>query len=474
MGNSIAPPEPLPPGRVEHQPSGSLITIDDRGGRMVHRLVERGIAAEYPIAYQIGAGKKGRTYVIRIGDYLLESPASWYRGHGWDVSPGYESLALIDFDRPITEECLFCHAGQAKFSDPDVRRLANQPLTAITCERCHGPSEEHLKKPSPRNIVNPAKLAGPARASVCEQCHLEGEARVLNPGKTLPDFRAGENLERTVVTYLFKTASGEAVTQAAELAESKCARSSGGKLWCGSCHHPHGPAVDRQREVRAVCMSCHPSLSKAAHPHPQPECVSCHLPARSTTNIAHVAATDHRIQRPHTTAPPYSGPDTVTAWREPSATLRARDLGMAQIQIAIERRLQPLAQEGLDRLQKLPQAQLSNDADALAMIETITLASDPARAVALGHRVVELRPKSASAAVNLALALRQSGNPEEAAQQFRRAIALDPSLMDSYAQLALLYDQEKRPEDAASVIAQFLKWNPWNIQFRLARAPKNP
>lgn len=461
MGNSLAPPEPLPPGRIEHQSSGSVITIEDRGGRMVHRLVERGLAAEYPIAYQIGQGKKGRTYMVRIGNYLLESPASWYQGHGWDISPGYETLQLVDFDRPITGECLFCHAGQAKFADPDARRLATPAITAITCERCHGPSDEHIRKPSAKNIINPAKLSGAARASVCEQCHLEGETRVLNPGKTLQDFEAGQTLERTVVTYLFKTNTGQAVTQSEELAESKCARSSAGKLWCGSCHHPHGTTADRQRELRGVCMSCHPTLSKASHPRARAECVSCHMPARPTTNIAHVAATDHRIQRPHTTALKYSGPDTVTAWREPAAGLRDRDLGMAQLQIAITRELQSLAQEGLERLQKLPGGQLSNDADALSMLRTI----DAAR------RVVELRPQSASSAVSLALALKQSGNPQEAEQQLRRAIDLDPSLMDSYAQLALLYDEQKRTKDAADTIARFLKWNPWNIQFRLARAP---
>ena len=468
MGNSVASPEPLSPGRVEHQPSGSMITIEDRGGRMVHRVAERGLTVEYPIAYQIGRGIKGRTYVVRVGDYLLESPASWYQGHGWDISPGYEALHLIDFDRPITGECLFCHAGEAKFADVDERRLTSQPITTITCERCHGQAAEHMRRPSSKNIINPAKLSGAARDSVCEQCHLEGETRILNPGKTLRDFRVGESLEQTVVTYLLKTSiRGQAVTQAEELAESKCAGS--GKLWCGNCHHPHGPAPDRRREVRAVCISCHPTLSKKAHPGPPSECVSCHMPARPTANIAHVAATDHRIQRPHTSMAQDAGPDKVTAWRDPAPELRQRDLGMAQLQIAIERHLQGLAQEGFERLRALPSEQLSNDSDALSSLETIALGSDLERAVALGRRIVELRPQSAACAMSLGLALKQAGNSQEAEQQLRRAIDLDPSLMEAYAQLALLYDGEKRTKDAADTIDRFLKWNPWNIQFRLAR-----
>src|SRR5581483_403743 len=114
-----------------------------------------------------------------------------------------------------------------------------------------------------------------ARDSVCEQCHLEGETRILNPGKALHDFRAGEPLENTAVAYLLKTAeTGRAVTQAEELAESRCARESGGKLWCGTCHHSHRAAADRRREVRQVCGTCHSTLSKSAHPASATDCVS--------------------------------------------------------------------------------------------------------------------------------------------------------------------------------------------------------
>ena len=195
------------------------------------------------------------------------------------------------------------------------------------------------------------------------------------------------------------------------------------------------------------------------------------MPARATTNIAHVAATDHRIQRPHTNAPQYSGPDQVTPWREPPSSFRERDFAMAEIQIGLERNNQRLAREGFDQLQKMPASQLSNDADALSMLQTIVLATAPARAVELSLRIVALKPQSSSSEVSLALALKAAGKPEQAEQQLRRAIDLDPSLMEAYAQLALLYDEQKRTKDAADVVARFLKWNPWNVQFRLARAP---
>src|SRR5581483_4864492 len=239
MGNSIGPPTSIGGGRVTHSPSGSVITIGERDGRMIHSLAERGLTAEYPIAYQVGSGKLGYTYLVRVGDSLFESPASWYRSHGWDVSPGYEPKKLLDFDRIIEYACLFCHSDKPIFTDVDGRKLSNDPLTPIGCDRCHGPVEEHLRHPSAQTIVNPANLAPNQRNSVCEQCHLEGETRVLDPGRQWLDFHAGQLFEDTAATYLL-THSGQvhAVSQVEQLAQSRCAQASGGKMWCGTCHDP--------------------------------------------------------------------------------------------------------------------------------------------------------------------------------------------------------------------------------------------
>ena len=225
MGRSLGPPTLRPAGRVNHERSGSVITIEQRGGAMVHRLTERGLTAEFPIAYQIGAGKLAHSYVVEIRGYLFESPATWFRAYGWDVSPGYARAPALDFDRPINDTCMFCHAGPATFSGVDGRKLGGASLTAISCERCHGPSEDHVRHPSAQNIVNPAKLQNRARDSVCEQCHLEGAARILNPGKHWRDFRPGSNFEDTAAVYVFEQNGGDVrpVSQIEQLASSKCA-----------------------------------------------------------------------------------------------------------------------------------------------------------------------------------------------------------------------------------------------------------
>lgn len=58
------------------------------------------------------------------------------------------------------------------------------------------------KKPVPGSILNPAKLRGAARDSICEQCHLAGDVRISNPGKSMADFQPGQSLEDSYAVYV--------------------------------------------------------------------------------------------------------------------------------------------------------------------------------------------------------------------------------------------------------------------------------
>lgn len=469
----MLPPEPLPAGRVEHALSGSVITSESHQGQMTHRINERGLTADYTVAYQIGSGRRGRTFAIQIGNYLEESPISWYTGHGWDVSPGYKDLPLLDADRPITSSCLFCHAGRAKFVDDDGLRLDSATaVTAITCERCHGSGEEHARHPSRSNIVNPARLSGARRDSLCEQCHLEGDERIVNLGKREDDYRPGDLLEQTIVPYLLQRSGQErpAVSQVEELALSRCARASGGRLWCGTCHNPHAAPADRVRQVREICMSCHPTLSRQTHPVAQVDCVGCHMPARSTSNIDHVSVTDHRIHIPGSTAPSaVNGTDVVYPWRKPDPQIQQRDLALAELKIGSQNNLPDLVKDSIRRLETLPADQQSDDPDVLSNLEVVYLKnSAPEKALALAKWAVDSAPRSATFALNLGIAAMRAGRVAEAEQQLLRSIDLNPSLMQAYAELALLYDKQNRVDASKQIVQRFLKWNPQSIQFRAA------
>lgn len=474
MGKSLGPPTPVPAGRVRHERSGSVITIEQRAGGMVHRLTERGLTAEYPIAYQIGAGKLAHSYVVQVSSYLFESPVTWFRAGGWDVSPGYARAPAVDFDRPINETCLFCHAGAASFSGGDGRKLADGGVTAITCERCHGPSEDHVRQPAANNIVNPAKLENRARDSVCEQCHLEGAARILNPGKTWRDFRPGRNFEQTAAVYVFKQNGQEVrpVSQVEQMTSSKCAVGSGGQLWCGSCHKAHGAQADRGREIRQVCASCHVVLSKAAHPKAESECVSCHMP-RLTTEYAHVAVTDHRIlRRPGLPAAGgEAGSKTLAAWVDPPPEFRRRDLILANLTVGHRLGLPAIRLAGLSLLDALPSAQRDADSTVLAAAcEALLDQGMLQKAVELCRRAAETQPESADRAMTFGIALHRSRDLAGAERQFKNAIRLDPSLKHAYVELWTLYDAWKKTGEMAETGDRFLSWNPKNIMFRALKS----
>jgi predicted CXXCH cytochrome family protein len=473
MGNSMAPPAALAGARITHDLSGSVITIEQRGPQMVHTLTEHGLTAEYPVAYQIGSGKIGYTYLVRIGDYLFESPASWYRSHGWDTSPGYQRMPDLDFDRLVDSACLFCHADRAEFTGVEGRRYSGRQLTAIGCDRCHGPGDEHARHPSAKNIVNPAKLPPAARNSVCEQCHLEGETRVLNPGKRWLDFHPGERFDVTAVTYLASQDRGpaHAVSQAEQLARSKCVAGSGGRLWCATCHNPHQQTADAA-VVRKVCLGCHATVSNAAHPAGMAECVSCHMPRLAADDIPHTASTDHRIlRRPE---PPDSGnfsPDALVAWSEPPAQFKDRDLALADLLVSVKYRSNVLRDSGSKLLNGIVIARDEKDSTLLSALAGNALErKNQEQGVALARQAVESAPDSGHAALILAIALRQSGDAAGAEREYRHATELDPSSKQAWIELAMLYGSQGRMDDVMAVFDRYLAWNPQSILFRQQKA----
>ena len=204
MGRSLSRSGHEPSGEYFHALSKTRFTIHTGRDGMVQRMEREGVVSEYKVAYEIGSGMHAFAYVIQLGDHLFQSPLGYFSGRGWGMSPGYETAKAPDFLRPITPDCLVCHSGKARPVPETFSSYQDPPFEAeaITCERCHGPTEAHLRNPVPGSIVNPASLPPRARDSVCEQCHLSGEERVPNPGKKLSDFQPGQVLEDVYSVYV--------------------------------------------------------------------------------------------------------------------------------------------------------------------------------------------------------------------------------------------------------------------------------
>ena len=471
MGRSIGVPDRMAPGRISDSQSGSIIRAEWRNGKMFHTLSEDGIDAEYEISYRIGAGKVGYSYAARVGDFLLQSPASYFKKYGWDVSPGFAGAELLDFNRVLSNRCLFCHSNAR--GSPNGRGLNGQELSSIGCERCHGDTSEHVRHPSPENIVNPARLPVRARDSVCEQCHLEGLARILNPGKALYDFKPGMNLETVLAIYLVKQASPrvKAVSQQEQLATSKCSQSSNGKLWCGTCHNPHSSATNRSAEIRTICTSCHTSISPSIHSRVS-ECTTCHLPQSAISDVAHAAITDHRILAKPDTADraALARSEEIRAWYEPNPDFQQRDLALAYLEIGENSGNRRHVDLGGKLLASLPVSQQHDDASVNVALGNIALSEgQPEEAATFFRRASYLDASSARFAMLLGVALKQNGHSEEAIRELRRAVQLDPSLERSYLEISSLYAKEGKLKEAREILDEFLKWNPKSILVRLTR-----
>ena len=400
-------------------------------------------------------------YLVQVGDHLFQSPLSYYsKRHLWDVAPGYEESRSPDFSRPVTIECLLCHAGKPQ-PIPDTLNRYRSPVFAeesISCDRCHGPGEAHEKKPVPGSIVNPAKLEGPARDSVCEQCHLAGEVRIPNPGKSMADFQPGERLEDVYTIYVAAQSAGgtlKVIGHAEQLALSACARSSGGKLWCGTCHNPHEAPAHPAAYFRERCLNCHGTTLDRSHAAPGRDCIACHMPRLPARDGGHTVFTDHRITRR-----PESQSDTLrlanlTAWREPEPRLRGRNLAMALVAVGLQNESSEEAVRGYRMLNQVEKEYPDDPAVLTSLGGVLLRAKQPAEALRRFEKVLLLRPEYAPYEVNTASALIAAGMKAEAVRHLERALELDPLLERAVELLSGLYRERGDGAKAARLIAGY-------------------
>jgi predicted CXXCH cytochrome family protein len=324
-----------------------------------------------------------------------------------------------------------------------------------------------------QTIVNPKNLSPRARASVCEQCHLAGEARVPNPGLELADFRPGMELEDVWSVYVLERQSAapademKAVSHAESLALSVCAKSSGDAMWCGSCHNPHETPVNSARSYRKWCLACHGEALLQTHSSPSADCIGCHMPKQGTADVAHAAVTDHRILRDPRNQPAGTARQRLAAWREPAAGLRKRNFGLALIEVGERYRYDLLMQQGLRLLNELRESAASDPAvmrDGAVMRDPAVMAAigkalygrrQFAGAAAMFEAAGEIEPRVADHPLHLGSVYRELGESGKAIEYFERAIQLDPGRRDAYQGLATLFRETSRPQQARGAMLRY-------------------
>jgi Tfp pilus assembly protein PilF len=435
----------------------------------------------------VGSSTRGSTFLFENDGFLYKSPINYYvQKKGWDMSPEYHPPREMEL-KPAPPACLFCHASRIQPPAPGAsNRYGSAPYLqdGVGCERCHGPGREHTQG---RSVpINPARLEGERRDSVCVQCHLPGEASVNRAGKTLEMYRPGDLLSDYALTFVYDDAGQGglgAISQVEALALSQCLRRSRGRMACITCHDPHTfvPAAQRVTYYRDKCLSCHERSFADRHQQGSPDCIGCHMPRGESVEGTHVEVTDHRIRR--RPSKPGAGPlaspaRSLVAFGTEKA--EPRDLGLAYAQVALRGDVRasqealrllgdalpryPTDTEVLVRLGFLYQQQGRNgpaaelyeralqggsEAPEAATNLGVIFASkgDLKRALRLWQGVFEKNPGLSEAGVNLAAGLCQAGETARARQTLTEALKYQPDFSRAR---AMLRELESRPERCAA------------------------
>jgi predicted CXXCH cytochrome family protein len=466
-------------GTFQHAPSGVSYRVlrDGQHPRLTYERTDRAaLQGTHALKYYLGSNTRGRTFLFEIDGFLYQSPINYYAGKkAWQMSPGFAQVREMPL-RPVDATCLFCHASRVQPTRPGTLNGFDNPAflqDGVGCERCHGPGGEHVKANGRVSMVNPARLTGERRDSVCMQCHLEGEARIARAGRSQEDYRPGDRLSDFVTIFVREDDARQrraAVSHVESLAVSRCKIESGDALSCLTCHDPHvtPAAAERAATYRAKCLGCHAPMAERHHPR-EPDCTACHMPRMESADISHTVVTDHRIVRERSAEMPR--PRAVgrlipfgaipSGSSGPSPPSGPRELGLAYGEVALRgdafaageamrlleeaRQQQPADADVLTRLGYLYQAR--GDLEGAEQAYAQALKVDPRRAVVAGNvgvfdarrglltrslqlwrEAFETNPQLSEIGINLGRALCAQGDAAGAAAVLRRVLRHNPDL----------------------------------------------
>jgi hypothetical protein len=509
MGRSVSVPSPsdlrdlAQPVTIRSKELNRTYSVFARDGKMFHQESERDAKGNLvysdtrEIAYAVGAGDFGKSYLLADGGALFVSPISYYaRLRGWDLSPGTKEGLFRGFTRPVAELCVDCHTGMPLPVQGARNRFQQPPFRFLTvaCERCHGPGAVHVQQRTllgdsfdeseDLSLVNPGKLRPEIRNEVCAQCHFAGDARVLQPGKNYLDFRPGNALGDVVAIFSvspeIKGNRFVALDQFEQLKMSRCWTASSGRMGCITCHDPHVQPVGEQASAffRNRCLTCHSTgscqapLAQRNATAPADNCMACHMPKQAVANISHSSLTDHRILRTASGIPALrredapTRPDDLILDTRPSSSsgtpLDLRNLALAYAQVVVN---YPELRERAQAILEQAAAQLPDDVDVQSSYGLILDFANPKekpRAAQALQRAIDLGSKSPQVRTKLARALLQKGEITAAIELDKESIQLEPYYTPAYLDLARIYILLKDRKSALEILNRVLKVDPGN------------
>lgn len=499
-----------------HEASGRHYEMAWRDGELVCRrwqVDSRGRTfnvLEQRVDQVMGSGNHARVYLYRTeGGELYELPIAWYeQSKHWGMAPGYDRPDHHGFVRLVTRECMACHDAYPDVAAESVhfgrREVFPRELPeGIGCQRCHGPGAEHVRIASDptaadaairSSIVNPEDLEPALREDVCLQCHLQPEALrasfLVRLGHDEYDFRPGMHLGEQLVHVDYDNASDGAAGGESDrfeinhhpyrLRQSKCFRASGGALSCLTCHDPH--RVRRGEEAvawyRSRCLTCHAvddcSLEgMGTGDLAEPDCVSCHMPARRPADVVQVVMTDHRIVRGPVEPPgapqPETDPSTIEAQPEiyaPSGLLTDAEEALYLDLARVENGSFDVGERLLDEAGAVKGDDLRPRFFAgVALLEQGRLGA----ASKVLQEICGADPDHELASVSLASARLRAGAVDEAVAVLEACLERDPKSASAHLLLAEALGHAGELERALAEVEQAARWRPLHAETQFTR-----
>ena len=269
---------------LDLKPYSYVITRE--GSASSYTVTDGAQTLSVPILWAFGRGTAEQTYLLKVGDNILESRVSYYSAlDGLDLTPGasgqpktLEDAAGRRQDPVALADCFACHTTGAVRNQ---KVNLDQVRPGVHCDACHEGALQHAAAilsgdASHAGMTSLKHLSAERISNFCGRCHRSTEAVLamdLQPALTIR-------------------------FQPYRLALSRCFQMDDERISCVACHNPHQKVVREAAFYDAKCLACHGAAS-APKRHPCPRassnCTTCHMPRVELPN-AHQSFADHFIR----------------------------------------------------------------------------------------------------------------------------------------------------------------------------------
>ena len=260
--------------------------IERKGEQSIYSISDGQEVRSFPIGWAFGQGLAGQTYVFEKDGEFYQSRVSYYSElDGLDLTLGAANMKPSTMEEALgirmapqeRPQCFGCHATNSV----EAKKLVTSKMIAgLQCERCHGPSENHLRglQQGDAKLAAMPKLSSfstEQTSTFCGQCHRTWE-EIAGSGKL------------GIINVRF---------QPYRLTNSKCYDTEDARISCTACHNPHQEIDRTEGHYDSKCQACHGGgkATAVACKVSKSNCVTCHMPKVEIPG-SHHQFFDHEIR----------------------------------------------------------------------------------------------------------------------------------------------------------------------------------